>query len=378
MFARYLVTAFSALLCVNAVCMAQTQGAAPDDSLQGTLKDGDSALARGEYESARHSFETAWQIAQRLPPAAAARYDVLKRLVAVSASSGNFGEAEGYLLQAIAWRESTASAQDPRLADDLLLSIHLDLRTKKFDRALGTAQRLQAMHIAANGAESLPAADDLLRTGQIYLAEGQARDAARSLAAAAALRMKLAGSLDPGLLPILDGLAKSFDEIAGGRPAGNETVYRQALTIRETLYGEDSSELISTVEALADAYAAAGEYSAAEPVYERLLSLWEKLVGRDHPMIAVTLDKLVVFYTNEDKPDKARAALARSVAIRARFLAVGLSLQAADELKEGRPKQAQVLYRRALAALGPGTPADGDLIGKISKALGDIDRRAGK
>ena len=379
MFTRYLFSAYlAALLCGSFACKAQAQGAATEGSLQKPLKDGDSALARGEYESARRSFEMAWQIAQRLPPAAAAHYDVLKRLTAVSASLGQFGDAERYLLQAIAWRESTDGAQEPGLAGDLLLSIHLDLRTKNFDRALATAQRLQAMHVAANGADSLPVADDLLRIGQIYLVEGRAKDAAHSLAAASALRTKLAGSLDPGLLPILDGLAEAFRQIAGGRPAGNETLYLRALAIREMLYGEDSSELISTLEGLADAYAAAGEYPAAEPVYERLLSLWEKLVGKDHPMVAVTLDKLVVFYANEDKPEKARAALARSVAIRARFLALGLSHQAADEVKEGRPKQAQVLYRKALAALDPVDSANSDLMGQIKKALINTETPAGK
>jgi hypothetical protein len=46
-------------------------------------------------------------------------------------------------------------------------------------------------------------------------------------------------------------------------------------------------------------------------------------------MVAVTLDKLVVSYVKKGDPEKARAALARSVAIRAHFLAVGLSLQGA-------------------------------------------------
>ena len=58
-------------------------------------------------------------------------------------------------------------------------------------------------------------------------------------------------------------------------------------------------------------------------------------------MVAVTLDKMVVFYRQEGKPDKAKEALERSIAIRARFLAVGLSHQAADEIGEGSLEQAR-------------------------------------
>ncbi|MFZ0589512.1 MAG: tetratricopeptide repeat protein [Bryobacteraceae bacterium] len=115
---------------------------------------------------------------------------------------------------------------------------------------------------------------------------------------------------------------------------GSESFYRQALMIRETIYGEDSTELISTLEWLADTYGSGGEFDHAEPVYERMLSLWEKLAGKDNPMVAVKLDKLAAFYSKEGKPEKAREALERSVAIRARFLAVGLAHQQPMQLSK--------------------------------------------
>ena len=82
------------------------------------------------------------------------------------------------------------------------------------------------------------------------MAQGKSREAARSLSNAASLLERNAsrGSLDPGLLPILDELNKAFKAIQGDSGTGIEALYRQALTIRETLYGPDSSELISTVE----------------------------------------------------------------------------------------------------------------------------------
>ncbi|MFZ0589513.1 MAG: tetratricopeptide repeat protein [Bryobacteraceae bacterium] len=174
------------------------------------MKDGDSAFAHGDYGVARQSFQKAWQIAQGLPANAPIRYDILKRLAATSVASGQFAEAERYLESAVEWRESNLGPKDPKILDDLLLSINLELRTKDFNQALATAQRVQAMHTAVYTADSLPVADDFLRIGQIYRAEGKLQEAIHALITAYNLRMKLAGPLDPGLLPILDG----FNEAA--------------------------------------------------------------------------------------------------------------------------------------------------------------------
>ena len=89
-------------------------------------------------------------------------------------------------------------------------------------------------------------------------------------------------------------------------------------------------------------------------------------------MVAVTLDKLVVLYIKDGRLQKAREALARSVDIRARFLAVGLSHQATDEVSQSHSEQAKALYHRALAALGPPTAANQELIDQIRKAMGEI------
>ena len=134
--------------------------------VQSILKEGDRAFAQGDYDAARRSFEKALQIAQQLPADSPIRYDVLKRLTSTSAASGKFAEAERYLQQAVEWRESTIGANDPKIADDLLLSVNLNMRTEEFDRALANAQRVQAMHVEALTSESIPVADDLVRIGQ--------------------------------------------------------------------------------------------------------------------------------------------------------------------------------------------------------------------
>lgn len=329
---------------------------------------GDLAFSKGDYDGARQAFEKA--LAATAPDSAAA-YDLLKRLTSASAAAGNFADAQGYLQRAL---EVKARQSAPQSADDLALSVNLDMRLKAYDRALETAQRIQTLHTAANGAESAAAADDLLRTGEIYAAEGAPAKAIVALYRAREVRMKLAGALDPGLLPILDLFNEASNRMPNGGLHGriNEEFYRQALAIRESLYGEKSSELISTVESLADLYSGEGMLVAAEPLYQRLLALWETVAGKDHPMVAVTLDKLVVFYVKKGEPEMARQALARSVAIRARFLADGLSIQAADAVSENHPQEARALYNRALVALGPPEAGNEESIEGIQKALAQV------
>jgi tetratricopeptide (TPR) repeat protein len=332
----------------------------------GLVKEGDSAFAKGDYDAARRSFEKALQIAGD----STARYGILRRLTSTSAAVGQFAEAQRYLQQAI------TGPDDPKLADDLVLSVNLDMRTKEYDHALVSAQQVEAMHVASYTSESLPVADDLLRIGEIYLAQAKLVQAMGPLLDAHGIRTRLNGPLDPGLLAVLDRINEANAKIAGGSGAfaghTNEAFYRQALAIRETLYGENSSELISTVEGLANLYSAELNLIAAEPVYLRLLALWESAAGKDHPMVAVTLDKLVVFYIKEGQPEKAREALARSVAIRAHFLAVGLSLQAEDAISVGHQEQAKTLYNRALVALGPPGATNDESAAEIRKALAEL------
>ncbi len=337
------------------------------------LKQGDAAFAQGDYGAARQSFEKALRLTRDVD----VRYDLLKRLTSTSAAAGQFADAQRYLQQAI------TGANDPKLSDDLIFSVNLDMRTKEYDHALATAQRVQAMHVATYTAESIPVADDLLRIGEIYLAQGNAHAPGKLVPAmsplldAYGIRTRLNGSLDPGLLPVLDRINEANAAIGpSGAFAGhtNEAFYRQALAIRETLYGRNSTELISTVEGLANLYSAELNLIAAEPLYLRLLALWESAVGKDHPMVAVTLDKLVVFYVKAGQAEKAREALARSVAIRAHFLAVGLSFQAQDAMSENHRVQATALYNRALVALGPPGPANEESIAEIKKALAEIQR----
>src|ERR1017187_7989682 len=111
----------------------------------------------------------------------------------------------------------------------------------------------------------------------------------------------------------------------------------------------------------------------AGPVSHRLIGLWESSVGKDHAMVAVALDKLAVFYEAQKKYPEVRDALERSTAIRARFLAFGISQQATQAFTEGQMEQVRAFYRRGMAVLDPPNPINEDLRGQFEGMLKALD-----
>lgn len=331
----------------------------PAKAIAQSMKDGNAAYLKGDYETARKAFEQAWEQAQKTPKEDPIRYDVLKKIVSVRSAAGEFAEADNWLQQAITWRENTLGQHDPKIADDLLISVGLCRGMKDFGRAMSILRRVQALHVSIYSFDSTMVADDFHRMAQVFMEQKETEAAIHSLNAALTIRTKLAGPVDPSLIPDLDRLGELYTLMRAYEDAAG--AFRHVLVIRETLYGKVHADLISTVDGLAYALFGQKDYEAAEPVYQRLLSLWMTSVDKDHPMVAVTLDKIAVFYAAQKKYAEARDALERSTAIRARFFAMGLSQQATEAFTEQQLDQAKGYYQRALAALDPPGPANEDL-----------------
>jgi tetratricopeptide (TPR) repeat protein len=235
---------------------------------------------------------------------------------------------------------------------------------------------VQSLHVEAYTFNSAAVADDFSRMGGVYGEQKKVDSAINSIDAALAIRTKLGGPLDPALISDLDRLGEYHTMLRAYDLA--EGAFRHVLVIRETLYGKTHPDLISTVDGLAYALFGQKKYDEAEPVYQRLIGLWETSVGKDHAMVAVALDKLAVFYSAQKKYPEARDALERSTAIRARFLAMGLSQQATQAFTEGHTDQVKAFYRRGLGVLDPPDRINEDLRGQFEDMLKALDALAPK
>jgi tetratricopeptide (TPR) repeat protein len=323
----------------------------PTGEIKPLLESASTAHMKGDYEASRQSLLQAWELAQQRPSADPIRYDVLKRLVSVRSTVGDYADADNFLQMAINWRELTNGQNDPKIADDLLVSVSLCRGMKTFDRAMFILQRVMTLHRLAFGPDTTPIADDFSRMAQIHMDQKNLLGAENALRQAIAIRTTVAGPLDASLVPDLDRLAGLMIAVRAYDKA--EALFRQAMVIRETLLGKEDADLIATVDGLAYAVFGQKRYDDADPLYQRLIALWTKSVGADHPMVAMALDKVAVFYADQKKFDQAREVQNRAIAIRARFLATGLSLAATAETAQQHKEEALAHYKRALLVLDP-------------------------
>jgi tetratricopeptide (TPR) repeat protein len=340
------------------------------------MKDADAAYLKGDYEAARQAFLHAWELAQETPPENPARYDILKRLTSVRAAAGDFADADTWLQQAVNWRENILGQKDPQIPEDLLISVNLCRIMKDFDRARAILRRVNAMHVAMYTFNSTQVADDFSRAARLYGEQKKLEEAIEALNTAIAIRGRIAGPLDPSLIPDLDRLGE-YQTVQRAYPEA-EAAYRHVLVIRETIYGKVHADLISTVDGLAYALFGQKKYEEAEPIYRRLLSLWESSVGKDHPMVAVALDKIAVFEAAQKKYPEVHEALERSTAIRASFHALGISQQATQAFAEGRASDAKVLYQRGLVVLDPPDPVYEELRTQFAGLLKSLEAQQEK
>jgi len=338
------------LLAFLSASLAQDEKPAP--TIASLVQAGQAGYMRGDYEAARQSFLQAWDLAQQTPREDPVRYDVLKRLASARAAASEWADADNFLQLAISWREQNLGADDPKIPDDVLLSVGFARALKDYDRALWTMKRVQTLHARSAGFDSIVMADDFSRIAQIQAEMKKPEDAVISLQTALRIRTNLLGPLDPSLVFDLDRLgglhiaARAYDKA--------EETYRHALVIRETLFGKMHADLISTVDGLGYALFGQKKYDEAEPVYQRLLALWIASVNTEkHPMVAIALDKIAVFYAAQKKWDQAREATTRANAIRAYLLADGLSGEASQRIDEGKLDEALPVYERALKILDP-------------------------
>ncbi len=346
-------------------CVASGQDA---DSLEKSAR---LAYSKGMYADARQSLDHAWDLLQDRPPEDPKRYEILKLLSNVTSASGDYAAAQGYVEQAIAWRETANGTDDPKLAEEWIELATLCDRQKNYSQALDLLERALKTHVRVNGPVSAPVADDFSRMALVYMDEKQPLQATPVLESAIEIREKVMGAEHPGILPELDRLGEIWIALREYEKA--EATFRRALVIRERLLGPESSGLITTVEGLAYAQFGEKKYDEAEAGYKRLLALWLTSTGDPaHPMIALTLDKIAVFYRETKRWDLGTENAEKAIALRAIFLANGYAIEATARAGHGDKKDAERYLKAAMAVLDESRPEHRKALETLQKALDDL------
>jgi tetratricopeptide (TPR) repeat protein len=269
-------------------------------------------------------------------------------------------------LRAAAQQEAAKSEQVAQFLKDMLKGVGPSVARGRDTRLLReildqTAQRLDR---ELKGQPAVAA--DLLETlSAAYLDSGDYTNALEMSRQALALRQTLYGKEHPDVAASLYAIGQVLQRL--DRVAESEAAERQALAVRQKLLGPTNLAVAQSLHALAWALMAQNRNAEAETNLNLSLAMRQKLTGGEDLDFVQTLSALGTSLTHQGRLSEAEAALRRALAIYAKLHAYEYPtvVDISDALgwilrTQGKPGEAEAAFRKALeisrAALDPSHP----------------------
>ena len=197
------------------------------------------------------------------------------------------------------------------------------------------------------------------------------------------IREHLHGHFHPDVAECLNDLALlSYRQ---GKYDQAESLYRQALVIREQTQEPTHPELAHTQCNLAQCYFVQGNYALAQPLVQRALATREQVLGLEHPQVAESLTLLATILSVQGNYTQAEQFFQKSSEMYKRMLgpenpqvASNLNSWAQHYSAQGNYTQAETLLQRALAIreriLGPEHPQVAQCLNNLAELAYQQDR----
>jgi tetratricopeptide (TPR) repeat protein/transcriptional regulator with XRE-family HTH domain len=207
------------------------------------------------------------------------------------------------------------------------------------------------------------AASLLFRTAN-YLYDHALYEQAESLyLQALAIREQILGFDHTDVAVLLHRLARLYSQ--KGMYDRAEPLLQRALRIQEQALGPDHPDVAASLYSLATCYSRREKGERAESFFQRALSIWEQTLGPTHPNLAGPLDALGILYARKKRYERAESFFQRALSIREQILgsdhpdvAASLNNLANFYLEMEKYEQAEPSFQRALSiwerTLGPG------------------------
>lgn len=198
-------------------------------------------------------------------------------------------------------------------------------------------------------------AGSLAYKAAIYLQAHARYEEAESLyTQALRLREQQKGMEHPDVAATLNGLGSLCRDTS--KYAAGEAYYLRALSIQERWLGKEHLDGAISLAGLANLYRDQSKYAEAEPLHLRALAIREKQLGHDHLLVATSLYLLASLYTDAGRYEESEPLLLRALAIREKAhgqnhpdIALTLNNLAIIYLQQGRYEEAELTFQRALA-----------------------------
>ncbi len=330
---------------------------------------------RGEYSNARHQFERALAINEKVlgpkHPDTAAGLNFLASTLRVQ---GSYEEARVLYERALAVFEETLGPTHPGPATILNNLAYLIIEQGNFEEALPLYERAHAIWMEVLGPKHPYTATSLNNIALLLKAQGNYEEARPLYERALAIREEVLGSKHRDTAASLNNLALLLREQGNyeeARPLyeralallfkaqGNydeaRPLYERAQTIYEEVLGPKHRDTANSLHNLALLLSAQGNYEEARPLNERALAVFEEVLGPKHPDTAISLNSLASLLKTQGNYEEARPLFERALSSSLDYL--GRELPTLSEAGRHQLLQVTVTPARLLSCLSYSPPA---------------------
>ncbi len=289
---RPAVTALLVLFGVLAGPTAALKGAS-DKEWREALDEGRTLTARQQYRRAEDAIGRSLDLAKEFGPDGPREAFSLTALAGLYESSGNDLAADRLYRDAVRIFESALGADHPQVGR-AHLNLAEFLRNRRLFREAQPSYELWITMIESN-AKPLEAIKALRQLALTYFFEGEHGKAIDFLGRADSLARMHLGPRHPETAECVN--AMGVVQAAAGSLGISETLFREALSIREEALGPNHELVTATLEQLAEIYRERLQFAEAEKLVRRSIDITKIHLPKDHPRVAKLLNDLGEIYS---------------------------------------------------------------------------------
>ena len=275
--------------------------AAQDEAIANLRTDSARQLSGGKYAEALRLATKAVAESEELYGKEHVRYaNALTNLAVAQKLNGQLVNAEGTLAQSIKIRQNLGDLGSSMLLADMSNLGGLYLSTRDYDKARAILNKAKAIDTKG---KDLASASLRTNLGLLAKHEGKVADAERFFREAIAIKRSAIGEDSVEIATDYNNLANLY--VNDRKPEKALELYERALSIKRTRYGEDHPSTAISLNNLGTAQLEAGKLQQAEQNLMKALNIREKKLPQDDLSIAYTLTNLSYVYALTSRPKDA-------------------------------------------------------------------------
>ncbi len=175
-------------------------------------------------------------------------------------------------------------------------------------------RRSVALREKTLGRDDVQVAESLVRLAGPLAEQGQISEAENLLLRALQIERRARGAAHADVVRVMEKIAEFYKSFKRDFPE-SEQWYSQVIDVEHQLWGEERTEIASTLCNWAELYFLGGDYEQADVLYRRALAMQVRLLGERHPSVAETYRMLGEVYTAMERYDDGEDNFRRALSV---------------------------------------------------------------